>query len=112
MHVETKSTAGREASIFLAIMNELAKGKAQRDQVEIWWALDDIAFLALGAQNAAVRNRAVRELERHRNRHRIAGCTDRFGSLDVFWDLPPAPFPYIEPANDDAAPEPSAAVWL
>ena len=111
MNVETQSATRREASFFLASMNDLAKAKAQRDQVEIWWALEDIAGLALGAQNAAVRNRAVRELDRHRDRHRIAGCTDRFGSLDVFWNLPPEPFPYVEPANDDEAPWTSSAVW-
>lgn len=110
MNIETQSAARREASLFLACMNELAKAKLLRDQVEIWWALDDIAFLALGAQNAAIRNRAVRELDRHRDRYRTNGCTDRFGSLDVFWDLPPEPFPYVEPANDDDAPWPPLVV--
>ncbi|SEN42634.1 hypothetical protein SAMN04489859_1006159 [Paracoccus alcaliphilus] len=104
MHDENQSAARREASTLLTIMNELAEAKAQRDQLEIWWSLEDLAGLALDASNASIRNRARRMLDGYRDQYRVEGCTDRFKALDVFWNLPPAPFPYIEPANDDAAP--------
>lgn len=105
MHTDMQSIRRRETSMLLKIMHELAAAKAQGNIVDVWWSLEDLAMHAISCKTVMVRDRAIRELERHRSEFRTADCTDRFGSLAIFWSLPPNPFPYIEPANWDEAPE-------